>query len=839
MSKILYNHITNSNTKTSRKAWHEALIDYFELMRTMEKKIDLIRASLCSEKNFSPKNLFEYIDKKNKKKISLNDLLIFLRENKITFKEQNLRKFIHNFDKDNDFCLDYNEILGIILPRKDKLLQKNLITLLQSNKNYKITEQIKKYFCDLLKEEMKLIEGCNKIVKEIQDYNGFTSYEAFLDIVNGDEIYINEKNLAEFLNKNNININEEDSQQLIFRLDKDNDGQISYEEFQSIFLIIHKSNKKETLNNISNDFININDENNYKNNSNDKFNNNFFDEDISPKRKDTNTSITKYTKKDINIDNNNDLSNHLNQFHNSNLFYDSLECSKNQDDNLDDGIFVKILEGNNLKANNNINKAIRKYHLDNYIKQKKNENSKVLEEKIKKVFQIPKKKQLYTVIDKNEEYKEKEKDLNYESPKFSYNKMSLYYDYSINSNNKKIFERNNSIKNIKTLNLNDQETDFITNNNNQISNNNKNNNSKIEGISNRNNIKNEKFKKIPFTSRKKKNEIKNNSIIIFNTNNNEINQEKNKKSTSYNKIKDKDFNDKQIINNNLFKNNYKDSTKNKNLSTDKNSNDNNFQKLKKHLKKETNLHDLISNSPFLEKNNKNIENKNNNIKKNKNISNMPNKNKKEKLLYDNDSYIKNQKYEFKKIDNNDNLENFDLYDLSQNSSKSTSLINNPTQTNIENNIDTKSFLFYNNNNNFSKMKNEMNNVEQKKISINTKNNMETKKNNENYIKLNDLNNDIIKNITKNANIDDLENKANQNIYQKDIIEIHNKLIELKKNISSYISDNNGNLNICPKQKYNKDKNINYSNIDKNSSEISLEKLNMKDIIIYTIYYIIF
>ena len=376
MSFGLYSQISNSNIKSSRRAWHESLIDYFELIKTMEDRIDLIRASLCSEKNFNPKKLFEYIDKKDKNKITLNDLISILQENNIDYKEENLRKFIHNFDKDNDFCLNYNEYIGIIFPRKDKLLQKNFITSIQYKNKIEISQNIIKIFCNILIEEMKLIDGCNKIVKEIQDYSGFTPYEAFLDITNGEEIYINEKNLSNYLKRNNIEINKEDSHQLLFRLDRDNDGRISYEEFQNMLFLLKDYKDKDKNNSYINTFINErnNDDivfniydkslktiNNRNNISNTYIQ--YYDEDISPIRNENN--IIK-EEKDINTDLKNNSNIIYEKTPRQNEFYDSLETSKNQDNSEYD-------YNKNKKSNSNINnnKVFKKDKSKNFIKKRK------------------------------------------------------------------------------------------------------------------------------------------------------------------------------------------------------------------------------------------------------------------------------------------------------------------------------------------------------------------------------------------------------------------------------------------------------------------------------------
>ena len=144
------------------------------------------------------------------------------------------------------------------------------------------------------------------------------------------------------------------------------------------------------------------------------------------------------------------------------MFYDSLEYSKSQENSINKNYQEFNSKTNTLIQNKN-NKRIYKNYSNNYFRKNKNSKiSKNLEKKIQKIFQIPKEKQLYTPInkkDKKEEVKQKEE--NYNSPKFSYMKIPLYYDYSTNSNNnhkisnkKKAHtvHRNNSTKLISTFN---------------------------------------------------------------------------------------------------------------------------------------------------------------------------------------------------------------------------------------------------------------------------------------------------------------------------------------------------------------------------------------------------
>lgn len=82
--------------------------------------------------------------------------------------------------------------------------------------------------------ELDLVQQLAQIADELQSSKDFTTYEAFLAIVH-DCKYITEANLEIFLKDNKLELQLNDISTLLFRLDSDLDGKISYEEFQEIF----------------------------------------------------------------------------------------------------------------------------------------------------------------------------------------------------------------------------------------------------------------------------------------------------------------------------------------------------------------------------------------------------------------------------------------------------------------------------------------------------------------------------------------------------------------------------------------------------------------------------
>ena len=103
----------------SHRQWVDLIILYFTTIKEYEDKIEPLRISLNQENNFSCKSLFNFLDNNSKNLITLDDFIKFLQDNSINYDEKYLRQFIHNYDKDNDFCLNYEEFKGMILPLTD------------------------------------------------------------------------------------------------------------------------------------------------------------------------------------------------------------------------------------------------------------------------------------------------------------------------------------------------------------------------------------------------------------------------------------------------------------------------------------------------------------------------------------------------------------------------------------------------------------------------------------------------------------------------------------------------------------------------------------------------
>ena len=244
----------------SHKEWIPLLVKYFSAIRTLDNEIEILRNDLNSNVAFHPRNIFNYIDTNSQNFLTLSNFRNYLNEKFVSFEEQSLRRFIHNFDKDGDFSINYEEFLNMILPKKNVSLKNQVLSRREfKNNEILINENI---FLTFITKELELVKILSEIAEQLKYAKNFTTYESFLAVSN-DEKYLTKENLKYFLMKNGVNVSDIESEILLFRIDQDNDGKISYEEFQDIFFPY-----KDKYDNI--DMPNLNDKVNHYNINNRK-----------------------------------------------------------------------------------------------------------------------------------------------------------------------------------------------------------------------------------------------------------------------------------------------------------------------------------------------------------------------------------------------------------------------------------------------------------------------------------------------------------------------------------------------------------------------------------------
>ena len=303
---------------------------------------NLLKISLSKIPNPNFSNFFSSITQKNY--IDLNDLKQFLELNSIKYNEQIIRRFIHIFDKHNNFCLIYEDFLKIFEPYSQK----------EINDEYNLMKE-KDIELNVMINYLELIEQINEMIINIRNTNNFTTYEAFMGITKGNK-YLDEEFLIHFLEHHYSN---EEIKNLIYLFDMDNDNLISYDEFQDFFIPLLQYNEE----------IDINKKEEIYNNEINVENNDIVNFEKSGKCIINKNTVNNNLNNNENNNNNEEIENkeEINENNNDNI---QIENNENIDMNKDEQKNNEIIENNhninNLEDDKKLNISKEEEKNDNY-----------------------------------------------------------------------------------------------------------------------------------------------------------------------------------------------------------------------------------------------------------------------------------------------------------------------------------------------------------------------------------------------------------------------------------------------------------------------------------------
>ena len=320
--------------------------DLFIIIISKLKENSYYKNKLLSNFKFIPNILFHKLDFFSKKNIITQDFIYYLTEHNLKFSEEIIRRLITQYDKHGNLNLIYDDFAKMISPYNKKINNNN------SNDNSGRTEEADEIFCKILINELELIEHIDEINLFLRKNRNFNSYKIFKEI-SGNEQNLNKEMLNNFLDKKFSDL---DMEQLVYYLDRNNDGLISYEDFRDLlrpigseiefneFDEIKAQNKKEfKINNIiyqnNKYYIDGNDDNN-----NDINNNNLFPKSPIPKTNLSSNNSNNNSSDNVNIKDNIEEKN-------------SKNCIiKSSDENLDkekEYLYEKYLYADNFDYSNN------------------------------------------------------------------------------------------------------------------------------------------------------------------------------------------------------------------------------------------------------------------------------------------------------------------------------------------------------------------------------------------------------------------------------------------------------------------------------------------------------
>ena len=814
---------------------------------------NVLKTTLVNLKDFDKKAFFDELDTLQKGYLNSVDIFNFLKKFTLNFSEQIIRRLIQHYDKKTPYKLYFEDFNALITPNTQ---------INEENKN-NIKGNRDEIFLKVLKNEFKLIVKYHEMIVDIKKCDNFITYEAFISISEEEKNIDNEK-LKKFLD---IGDKDEDSKRLLYYLDMDNDGLLTYDEFEDFFASMPVS--QEDINYMNNEEIkyalkskeNTLKERNMKNNviknDNNIINKEKKEENISIKNNvliqnkviyEKNISkITEFKTKEIkynikNINNTNNINNNsLSVENEENNINDNINENKQELPKRNNKIVKKInYNVKNLLKNDKEIIEYETYLKNRYSSEEMNENNNIFNNnnKIKNYEKIVNKKEENNennLIEQNNDDDFDDKNIN--QKKIMINKYEIQNRKEKNINNNKKYEiqnrKENDINNNKKYEIQIQSN--IINNNREFYYYNSPNDENNEDNIKENNINEE-------------NQFSSSYKIIENSINNKKNIENiNTKNNKNN-----------INNNNDINNLFSDDNFSGNLSsTDFNKSDNFISEnnIDNNLQKKNEIEYRIENENKMEYNQNNNKKININQNRKKNINNKFNI-ESENLQYIQNKYQDNSNDEIKEEDlyiqkntdieikNDNNLKEIDKNKISSKNEIKTET-NNIIKMNIKNENYNKLEISNNINNNNTNENSNPNpnpinvngslftcggNLEQEKITL--KPGVQEIENEEYKYKLSSIqtNNDLVTQIKSEYKMESPFSNINKNlndVFSKEVF-IKNK----KDKESDYLNSNNKYFYFQDKIQKEENQKIDFNkkgkNIKNKNENIYINKINNEE-----------
>ena len=248
------------------------LSQIFLILNEYESKSESAKLYLNNLQYFSSYKLFKKLDTEKQSKLFYINIYNFLINNSINCNTFEVKQIIKLFDTDNDNYLNYNDFLYLISSNENhkKFLSSN-INNFDSNNNFSLISislpyNIQYAFCKVLENELELVRILIPLIKILNKRLDFSLFDLINELSENDEI-LSVSKLKIFLNRNNINLTDEQFNNILKRLDINKDGYVTFEDLSILFGddIFNTENNTERLKYFNIQDINYNDSSKPKN----------------------------------------------------------------------------------------------------------------------------------------------------------------------------------------------------------------------------------------------------------------------------------------------------------------------------------------------------------------------------------------------------------------------------------------------------------------------------------------------------------------------------------------------------------------------------------------------
>ena len=198
-----------------------------------EKEVEIVRQVLAEQRDFEPYTAFKRIDSLGLGYIRISDLHTFLLDNGVNASEKDVLYLFRLFDSKGDQRLCYSDFLEAILPATSPALRK-LAMERESyyvGRNETLPYDVEWSISRIFDKEISTYRKLELLKDELIHRFDFDTLNAYKTIDYDRLGFLDHEALYGFFQRNKMIVSDDDVLALLRRIDKDQDGRVSYAEF--------------------------------------------------------------------------------------------------------------------------------------------------------------------------------------------------------------------------------------------------------------------------------------------------------------------------------------------------------------------------------------------------------------------------------------------------------------------------------------------------------------------------------------------------------------------------------------------------------------------------------
>lgn len=214
-------------------------LDLLSALASQESTLEYSRQTLAAHQDFEPYSLFLRLDSRSKGFLVVEDILNFLENNSLASSLKSCELLLKQFDYDRDGSWVFAEFLRLVLPTDSPVLR---TAVSQRPVNKKLNFDIEFAASRLMSKEIEGLLVLETLKKDLFfNFFDFDLKEAFFLIDHKNKGFLAYDSLEDFAQKHGKYLSPANLVNLLKRLDRNDDGKVSFEEFRDALLPLNGS----------------------------------------------------------------------------------------------------------------------------------------------------------------------------------------------------------------------------------------------------------------------------------------------------------------------------------------------------------------------------------------------------------------------------------------------------------------------------------------------------------------------------------------------------------------------------------------------------------------------